>query len=308
MALSDTQKGMYLQAMGIQAYYPRRPLPGAKPSNAYASAGLSTEAPVRKEEGVSAAAAAQKVLQILNPASSAQPARSAASAASPSNRALSKRVQAVAESLKQAEHKAAPSATHSPEPADLASSASAGAQSNRAPLRFVLAYIPVSEHLAVITELPWSKSAALSAASATLLSGILNALGISVEAQHLHPMVFTWPLFEDAGLEFDEEGARQTLEGFVAKRIRLRPVKNLLLMAEDAAPLLFPEGYLEGKGAVLQHPRLALRVILTHSLSVMEPAQDPALALQVKERKGLTWKILQPLQGSLNGTENSAQE
>ncbi len=310
MALTDAQKGLYLQEMGIQAYFPRRPLPGAKPSLAYAANIL--RARVTPEAGpVNAAKTAKDVLQLLNPVSApvTQPKAEAQSRPQTADNTVSEKARALAQSL------AAPSAKASPmsdqaEPR-ITEQASAQVQAVKsteevAALRFAFAYIPVSEHLAVITELPWSKSASLSSASLVLLSGILKALGIQVETQHLHPMVFTWPLFEGAGLELDADNARKALEGFVSKRIRLRAVKNLLVMAQESAPLLFPEGFLADKGVVFQHPRLALRVIMTHSLNAMEPAQDPALAATIKERKGSTWKTLQPLQASLNGTDPSA--
>lgn len=279
MALSDVQKGLYLKEMGIQPYYPCRPLPGAKPSLAYAPSSLSAKV---SSENASAIGAAKEVLQLLTPAAQSAPAKPHKSeSTSPAT------VVNTIESL----------------PPEQEASATKGV-----PVRFAFAYIPVSEHLAVMTELPWSKAVVLAPASYSLLSGILKALGILVEAQHLHPMVFTWPLFEEAGLELDADSARKTLEGFVAKRLRLRPIKNLLVMAEEAAPLLFPERFLVNKDSVFQHPRLDVRVIMTHSLSAMEPVQDPALASHIKDRKSVTWKTLQPLQASLNGTENSAQD
>ncbi len=304
MALTDTQKGLYLQEMGIQTYFPRRPLPGAKPSRAYAASVL--RAPVSPQASASGAGATAKdVLKLLNPNPAASAAALVTKPAAQVEKTVSDKARALADSLKPPVASAAPAAGKrietpaEPDPAE--------AQTEQAtPLRFAFAYIPVSEHLAVISELPWSKSASLSPASLILLSGILKALGIQVETQHLHPMVFTWPLFEGAGLELDADNARKTLEGFVSKRIRLRPVKNLLVMAQESAPLLFAEGFLEGKEAVFQHPRLDLRVIMTHSLSAMEAVQDPAMAATIKERKGSTWKTLQPLQASLNGTEHSA--
>ena len=310
MALTDTQKGLYLQEMGIQTYFPRRPLPGAKPSRAYAANGL--RAPVSPELSVpEAGATAKDVLKLLSPEAPLT-TTATAKAATPTSaveKTVSDKARALADSLKSPRpdavpdtHKVVdrPSESITPEKQTLAPT------DESTPLRFAFAYIPVSEHLAVISELPWSKSASLSTASLVLLSGILKALGIQVEPQHLHPMVFTWPLFEDAGLELDADNARKTLEGFVSKRIRLRPVKNLLVMTQGSAPLLFSEGFLEGKGAVFQHPRLDVRVIMTHSLSAMEAVQDPAMAAIIKERKGSTWKTLQPLQASLNGTETSA--
>lgn len=308
MALSDVQKGLYLKEMGIQSYFPRRALPGAKPSRAYASGYLAAKA-TAQDSGSSALNTAKEVLQLLQPSAptpSEKPQMPVADVATPAASAkVSEQVQALAATLaadtnnipaverKVIETPEPPQSINTPAPT---------------PIRFAFAFIPVNEHLAVITELPWSKSVSFSSTSQTLLAGILKALGVPVEAQHLNPMVFTWPLFEGAGLDLDGASARQTLEGFVAKRLRLRPVQHLLLMAEDAAQFLFPEGDLDESVKVLKHPRLDVSVVMTHSLSAMEPGRDPAFTETINERKRQTWQTLQPLKAKFNGGDRGAHE
>lgn len=308
MALSNAQKGLYLKEMGIQSYFPRRVLPGAKPSSAYAPAYLTGKGEPQNT-GATAVGAAKDVLQLLQPSVPSHPQASQTpeikvQAPAAVNK-VSEHVQALTASLTTQASKAPVETDKAIEPPKPAQAEATPAQT---PIRFAFAFIPINEHLAVITELPWSKSVALTASSQALLAGILKALGIQVEAQHLHPMVFTWPLFEGAGLDLDGESARQTLEGFVAKRLRLRPVQHLLLMAEKGAQFLFPKGYLDGSANVLKHPRLDVGVVLTHSLSAMEPASDPALTETVNNRKRQTWQTLQPLRAQFNGAAAPVQD
>jgi len=308
MALSDAQKGLYLQEMGIQSYFPRRALPGAKPSRAYAASSLA--APVTPQNvGAAALNTAKEALQLLQPSVPTPPDKPQFSVTNGTAPAVSNKVseqaQALAASLTSLTKNGPVVETKISEPPEPPKSADTSAPT---PIRFAFAFIPINEHLAVITELPWAKSVSFSPTSQTLLAGILKALGVQVEAQHLNPMVFTWPLFEEAGLDLDGDSARQTLEGFVGKRLRLRPVQHLLLMAEDAAQFLFPEGFLDESAKILKHPRLDVRVVMTHSLSAMEPGRDPAFTETINERKRQTWHTLQPLKAKFNGSERGAHE
>ena len=165
--------------------------------------------------------------------------------------------------------------------------------------RFVFAYFPINEHFAVINELPWSKTASVSVSCRKLLADILKALGVDVPERNLNPMVFTWPLFEGAPADLNSENARQTLEGFVAKRLRLLPVKTLLVLAESSAQLLFPRDFLEAQGPRVQHPRHDVEVVLTHSLNAMEAVPD---------LKRAVWKTLQPLRGQLTESSGDPQD
>ena len=308
MALSEAQKGLYLKEMGIQSYFPRRALPGAKPSRAYAASYLAAQV-TNQNSGTAALNTAKEVLQLLQPAvptAQDKPQVPVANVATPAARnKVSEQVQALAASLTSQTNKVPAEGSNTIESPEPQQSANTPAPT---PIRFAFAFIPVNEHLAVITELPWSKSVSFSTTSQTLLAGILKALGVPVEAQHLNPMVFTWPLFEGAGLDLDAASARQTLEGFVAKRLRLRPVQHLLLMAEDAAQFLFPEGSLDESVKVLKHPRLDVRVVMTHSLSAMEPGRDPAFTETINERKRQAWQTLQPLKAKFNGGDRGAHE
>jgi hypothetical protein len=158
--------------------------------------------------------------------------------------------------------------------------------------RFAFAYIPVNEHLSVINELPWARSAALSPSCRQLLADMLKALGVPCEPAQLNPMVFTWPLSDAGDMPVDSESARHMLEGFLSRRLKLRPVPYLMVLAEQSAEFLFPAQavwHFNGD-ALMQHPRLTVEMVITHSLNAMEA---------VRELKRPAWQALQPLKLAL---------
>ena len=286
MVASESQRVAYLKIMGVQPYFPRRPLPGARGVRHYAENSLSQ---TRASEGEpsGAPANAQDVLEMLV-AKPEQPAKTPAVAEqAPQGLAPRPRVEAPA---------SAPS-TVSPVQALSPSDTEPAPEGEE--VRFVFAYFPINEHFAVINELPWSNTASVSASCRKLLADILKALGVEVPERNLNPMVFTWPLFEGAPADLNSENARQTLEGFVAKRLRLLPVKTLLVLAEQSAQLLFPRDFLGAQGPRIKHPRHEVEVILTHSLNAMEAVPD---------LKRAVWKTLQPLRGQLTGSSGAAQD
>ena len=285
---SEFQRMAYLKVMGVQPYFPRRPLPGARPVRHYAADCLS-QSPVSEGAHSSAPASAQDVLNMLV-------------AKAPSEQAA--QASLTVPQAAQAPAPAAPVAARAPQPntlppvQELAASEPENAAEGEE-TRFVFAYFPINEHFAVINELPWSKTASVSVSCRKLLADILKALGVDVPERNLNPMVFTWPLFEGAPADLNSENARQTLEGFVAKRLRLLPVKTLLVLAESSAQLLFPRDFLEAQGPRVQHPRHDVEVVLTHSLNAMEAVPD---------LKRAVWKTLQPLRGQLTGSSGDPQD
>lgn len=283
MVASESQRMAYLKVMGVQAYFPRRPLPGARPVHHYAEAFLS-DTPSAQGAPSPAPANAQDVLNMLV---ATPPIERTAPVQPPAQPASQARVE---------------SPTAVPSAADVVTEASASSPQpalEGGEVRFVFAYFPINEHFAVINELPWSKTAGVSPSCRKLLADILKALGVEVPERNLNPMVFTWPIFEGAPADLDSENARQTLEGFVSKRLRLLPVKTLLVLAEQSAQLLFPREFLGAQGPRIKHPRHEVDVVLTHSLNAMEAVPD---------LKREVWKTLQPLRGQLTGSNPEPQD
>jgi len=290
MLASEAQRIAYLKVMGVQPYFPRRPLPGARPVRHYAETflhhGISSE-----YASSSAPASAQDVLSILVAKPPVEQAVQNQPVEAPqSPQGLPSQASDAARAPQQSS--VPPAAQKLP-----ANDAEAGVEGEE--VRFVFAYFPINEHFAVLNELPWSKSAGVSTSCRKLLADILKALGVEVPERNLNPMVFTWPLFEGAPADLNGDNARQTLEGFVAKRLRLLPVKTLLVLAEQSAQLLFPRDFLDAQGPRIKHPRHEVEVVLTHSLNAMEAVPD---------LKRVVWKTLQPLRGQLSGSSGEPQD
>lgn len=281
MAASEAQRIAYLEVMGVQPYFPRRPLPGAKPVQRYAE-GLLRKSSASVIEKSPVAASAQDVLSMLVAKPQGSSAKAQPPAASPPQQAPQAPVT-----------RPSPPPTIAPATTKSVASKPEPDATAREDLRFVFAYFPINEHCAVVNELPWSSAAAVTTSCRKLLADILKALGVDVPERNLNPMVFTWPLFEGAPADLNSENARQTLEGFIAKRLRLLPVKTLLVFAEQSAQYLFPVGFLDEHESRFKHPRHEVEVIVTHSLNAMEA---------VPELKRTVWKTLQPLRGQLAGS------
>jgi len=288
MVANESQRLAYLRVMGVQPYFPRRPLAGAKPVQNYSEGFLRQNSSVELEHS-QVPASAQDVLTLLVAKPSADRLQQRENIApkpsvdvSPLDRVAETTEQSIATTAVQ-------------EPVTLEPVSVQVEQD----VRFVFAYFPINEHFAVLNELPWGTSANVSASCRKLLADILKALGVEVPERNLNPMVFTWPLFEGAPTDLNSENARQTLEGFVAKRLRLLPVKTLLVLAEQSAQFLFPAGFQANQQASFKHPRHDVEVVITHSLNAMEAVPD---------LKRPVWKTLQPLRGQLTGKNNASQD
>ncbi len=283
MAMNELQRQAYLRELGIQTYFPRRALPGAKPSRLFGASVLSagmTAADPSPQTGREQGARLLADIGVLSaPVTSAPKAIPAA----------------VPEATVRAapEVRAEPAGKVCTAPAPVPTSAAPVTVSvSAAPPRFAFAYFPVSEELAVISELPWAKSAAVSPTCRQLLAGMLRALGIPADERALTSMVFTWPLMEGPDIEQGEESARQTLAGFLARRLKLRPVRYLLVLAEQSTGYLFPADFdwQQGRGGLLQHPHFDMQVVVTRSLNAMDAVPD---------LKREVWQAMQPLRQAL---------
>lgn len=259
MELLDHQRNAILQEMGIQTYVPRQAIPGAKASPRYAE---------RADVQATRATASAPSLERTVPASILPVATEHA-----------QRLEPVAVSAV-------------PAPISLAAPAQPAPTGQVDAARFVFAYIPVNEHLAVINELPWARSASLTPSCRQLLADMLKAIGAPCEANDLSPMIFTWPLADAGDMPVDPESARHMLEGFLSRRLKLRPVSYLMVLAEQSARFLFPtDATFQGTGeALIEHPRFPVQMVLTHSLNAMEA---------VRELKRPAWQALQPLKYAL---------
>lgn len=262
MVMNELQRQAYLRELGIQTYFPRRALPGAKPSRLFGASVLGVE--VSGVDPSQQHGRDQRARLLVDSEVPSAPARKVAMATA-----------------------AAPAPT-----------APVAVTANPAPPRFAFAYFPVSEELAVINELPWAKSAAVSPACRQLLAGMLRALGMPNDERALTSMVFTWPLLEGPNIDQGEESARQTLAGFLARRLKLRPVRHLLVLAEQSAGYLFPADFdwQQGRGELQCHPLFDMTVVVTRSLNAMDAVPD---------LKREVWQAMQPLRQALASSSSA---
>lgn len=282
----EGQRQAYLRELGIQSYFPRRALPGAKPSPFYVSGKLAAP----ESEGMLVAENVQRLSALIGASSSVGPADSLQLPARPEVKAS-----VVVAPPAPREASAAPVTpsvvapvvvTRTPTPVPTPVPAPAVEEDTR----FAFAYFPINEELAVINELPWAKSAAVSPACRQLLAAILKALSVPCDERSLTSMVFTWPLAEGPDIDRSAQSARHTLDGFLARRFKLRPVRHLLILAEQSAEFLFPAQFDWQQEGMKRHPHHAVDVIVTRSLNAMDAVPDI---------KRSVWQALQPLRAAL---------
>src|SRR5690606_10068558 len=207
----ESRRRAYLDALGIPLYHPRQQLPGALPSArlssvpparaaevaAPASAALSPASPRPADGPVPgpSRAAAQETLQKA-------PLQGAATETSPSRAAQAVLAQSPTTAASRAE---GPEDT----PAEVGDSSSAQEEA----VAFTFAFVPVSEQIAVINELPTAGAPALTPGSRQLLARILTALTLPVQERNLSSQSFVWP---SPDLPVTEQGAapaRELLKG-----------------------------------------------------------------------------------------------
>ncbi len=303
MAVNEGQRQAYLRELGIQPYFPRRALPGATPSPRYATGAL-----VAPEDRAQNAEANVKRLSALVGSATSARMETAAVAAPPFASKLAPTGASVGAAVEAAgafASKLAPTGTEITPPAPRASAVRVAPTPTPTPApatapavpenpveeaRFAFAYFPISEDLAVINELPWAKSAAVAPACRQLLAAILKALSVPCEEKALTSMVFTWPLDDASDADRSAQSARHMLDGFMARRFKLRPVRHLLILAEQSAGYLFPTDFDWHQEGMKRHPHHAVDVVLTRSLNAMDAVPDI---------KRSVWQALQPLRAAL---------
>ena len=203
--MNESQRKVYLRAMGIDVYYPRAILPGAKPSPAYEfdlieqGQSLPIESSFVPEEESEDPNTQQEIAENEN---------------------------AETESIKQevsvrTELDAKVDLTEAEQPEQIK-------EEESSELRFSLRYFRVTDSVAVIDEYPLQQSADSRDKSLHLLRNILRALNIEVEV--LSPELFSWPLIEGLTEETDSaNAAKQALQGFIAGRQEQDGFKNLIV-------------------------------------------------------------------------------
>lgn len=308
MALLESQRLAYLQELGIQTYFPRRALPGAKPSNGYSTNSLSAEK-TRINAQRETANDQESRLSALRRATSLPVSAGASAASLPESgtahagleqaRALLINEQRVAAEIKStsraetAESAAPPVSVMPPsrEKAERITQEVAPEVASETAVNFVFAYFAVNDDVAVVNELPWAGNAQVRGEHKVLLAKILSAISVDCSPETLAPVVFRWPI---EGMPDDLEGqsARNMLEGFMARRLKIKPARFLLVLAEQSSQYMFPADFSKAASAegFATHPRLPCQVLVTRSLDAM---------MASRQVKSVVWSALQPLKQML---------
>lgn len=267
----EQQRHQWLEAIGIDSWLPREPLPGAAPSPewveafCYAEDGTSWQDESRVDDSVDQAQP------------TARPSRPAGS-----------RIDTAA-LLDEPRRPAAPEPSPArPEPAQaapVAPDAVPAAKPDPAP-RFKLAYL-VRGDLLIVDSLPPHQPDGFSRHHRRLLLGMTSALGMAAEEELSSPFMLPWPMLAGKNLNQGPLEARRAVQRKLHNTLAFNPgIRQVLLLGEAACHWVAEQ---EGGFDSLQGQLLELgegrRALVTLSLSEL---------LRLPERKAEVWRDLQP--------------
>lgn len=240
--MNEVQRQAYLKVMGIQTYFPKTVLIGAKPSPAY---DLPPEVPAKSELAGEPAPEASAV---------ARPRRRTTGASTGGIRKKLAQELAGAGARKAEKPAAATGSSRAEQPESAVVTSvdggsaepalvSVGGESTNTEqddeLRFKLRYFRINGQLAIIDEVPHQKSERLNQEDRALLLAILRALQLDCSDVELNPESFSWPLAENLSMKNDPSTeARRALSGFIRMRQEKDRFSNLLIFAGQADKLL----------------------------------------------------------------------
>lgn len=261
--ISETARQAYLKAMGVQVYFPRTVLEGAKPSPDYDLP--APEAPVHiptAEKLPQAAGPVQATPNRADAQRSRNPDRPVIDLGSTARTRPEQRPSAPAKHVFR--HQAAPAAA-------VSNSGDAEASS----LRFDLGYWALGEGAAILYELPPLASDLDKARARTLLAAIVEACGFT-NALPLPDRQegLSWPLPNEFDLPSSDQAGAAALKGFLQRCRDRDQLRELIVFAGVVEPLLEKIG-----------EELRVRQTLVASLSAM---------LSLASLKREVWVDLQP--------------
>ncbi len=262
--MNETQRQAYLQAMGIQAYFPRVPVAGAKQSPVYIVASPA-------EVTTNAAVIAAKPAPVA-----ATPAPRAARVSKPQTAITQTPAVATATVVELSPVASAPL----PEVLDA--------------LRFHLQYYRINDTLAVIDEIPFQQTRKAPDTTIVLLKAILRALEVDCQAATFQADAFNWPLETGMVMKGDPaQAAQQALLGYIKMRQQRDGFQYLLIFAAQLSTLLPDAAELKQDVSARREQQAitdTYRITTTHSLQSL-------LAHPILKRE--TWAHLQDLRRQL---------
>ena len=264
--INEVDRQAYLKALGVQVYFPRQALAGAKASPEYDFPEVEDTIPA--------------VEPAARPALHEVPVEALRSAP------VSKNPDRPVIDLGSAAKTRAKPAVELPvfrsaeKPAAAAGIAGEDAGEGAATLRFDLGYLALTDGMAVLYELPPAASAEDKARARELLGAILRACDLqpredSGSAYGAMGEGFSWPMPNDLGLPNTEKAGAAALSGFLRRRYDSERFDELLVFG----------GVVEGLVAEIGE-KLGYKQTLVASLSAM---------LSLASLKREVWADLQPM-------------
>lgn len=160
---------------------------------------------------------------------------------------------------------------------------------------FGFSWFAIDKRLSVLAMLPPGASR-LSSTCRVMLQRMLIALHEPWQSQGLEEQSFHWPFADDPDLAADANAARQAVEGFIARRLRVQH-SAMLLVLSDQLPWFLQQSRSQTEeiavGQLKIHRQYDLAMLCTHALHTME--QDAGL-------KRAAWQSLQVLRERLGRT------
>jgi hypothetical protein len=265
--MNELQRLAYLQAMDIQPYFPRKVLPGAKPSPHY-------DIPV-------APARVAKPEKAANVAQAKQGIRGA-------GLATIDELRSTPESVRKAT--VTPILQQNKEVAERPDSKTVVEQEST--LRFTLRYYRIDDRLVVLDEVPSQGSDQLGRESRKLVQAILKALGCSSAELSMQVEEFSWPVQSGYFMKNSPEvEAARAISGFLQMRQETDGFANLLIFAGQVEELFLQNA--PDKTARDFESSKGYHISVTHSLASM---------LAVPNLKRDVWQHLQPLRKRIDGS------
>ncbi len=290
----EQQRHQWLEAIGIDSWLPRAPLPGAAASPdwveafSYPEAETSWQGEGGFDEGDTQSSPRPARPRIDTAALLDEPKRAAppvSAARGSAARSLTERspTERSPTSLEGAPVKPHAAATDSVTPVR-------AARSEPAP-RFKLAWL-VRADLLIVDSLPPHQPEGFSRAHRRLLQGMTRALGMTAEQELSAPFMLPWPMLAGKTLNQGPDEAHKAVQRKLHNTLTFNPeIRQVLLLGEAAGywvgGLTDRSDALQGKVLELENGRQAL---MTLSLSEL---------LRLPERKAEVWRDLQPFRRNL---------
>ena len=314
--MNERQRQDYLEAMGIQPWFPRFVLPAAKPSYncdwdfeqdpvpgmANTAEPAAAEAaygqPAQQHPGLTSLADTVQPGAFQQSANQQQPYQQP-SYQPPQPGDGTRDSSSILSDLGFAKEEEPDTNATNSKTTDTQSAASAGkeAEADEAPALaapFRLAVIDVNESCIAITDLPWSGLNQFTSFHERLLRNITKSINLKAD-QEMNTGLFTWPLIPDAP-PVDRKYAREAVLGFLNHQYGLQRRKTILLFGRTSCKYLWShkDSFENCRG---MQERNDSRYAITCSLSEM---------LSVPDLKAEAWANLKPLLAAPSSEEPSA--